>query len=299
MIRTARSAPITVVVLAMLALATTPASGGGPIVVRRTAADEQRGAGTTGYVAWQQDSEASDGRTSVFVRPRGERTFRVNSERSQAYMGGFDGTTLVYQRRRGQRSDIKLYDVETRTRFDPPAEINTNRWEYWPTLSGEHFLFGRLHEGRDRVILFDAEEGTTKILARGRRECCFLQPGQVNGRFAVWARWKPSTCNVFVYDISTETTTRIPNPRDRCNFAPSVARDGTVYYGRSNRDCGENSRLMRRDPDRTTQVLVDFAPGRDFGASYVLARSSANHVFFDPGPCGGDADIKKIVDPTG
>lgn len=296
--RPIRFVALSAAALSLLTLISTPAVAGQPNAIRNTPANELRGAGTDGYVAWQQNP-ADGGRSNVFVKPDGEAKFRVNPERAQGYMGGFDGTTLAYQHRLRGQSNIKLFDVVTRDRSNPPSGINTERWEYWPTLSDDHYLFGRLApSGVDQVILFDERMGSQTVLAETNRDCCAMYPGQVNGDYAVWAKWTPSQCNVFVHQVSTEATTRLPNPNAQCQYGPSVASDGTVYYGRSGPECGQNAKLIRRDPEGTTEVLVAFGQGRDFLGSYVHEDGASNHVFYDPGPCVGDQNIFKIIDPT-
>lgn len=90
------------------------------------------------YLAWQQNTRQHPSHYDVFARPMaGGAKFKVNARKTQGANGGIDGTRLVYQQFNGKRSDLKFFDLSTRTRTPPPAGVNTDQWEYWPSLSGD------------------------------------------------------------------------------------------------------------------------------------------------------------------
>ena len=73
--------------------------------------------------------------------------------------------------------------------------------------------------------------------------------------------------------------------------------DGTVYFGRSSKACGENAQLISRQLDGTETVLYEFPTGRDFGYSFAVDNSNnTTDVYFDGGKCRGSdfADILKL-----
>ncbi len=72
-------------------------------------------------------------------------------------------------------------------------------------------------------------------------------------------------CQVFRYTISSDRILRVPNP-NAYQYAPSVSRDGTVYFARSGSACGANVRLLRyrglRSPRTSTGFpWADLPPG--------------------------------------
>ena len=141
-----------------------------------------------------------------------------------------DGGILVYQQFKKSKSDIKLFDIASRTRINPPGGVNTKKnWEYWPTISGNRILYGRLMDNRARkLILFDMSDGSRKVLDSTTSPDAFLAPGQISGNYAVWHKCPAKgPCDVFRHEISTGTTDQLPNPNDRYLRAASVGPGGT------------------------------------------------------------------------
>ena len=177
------------------------------IAVKATPAFELTpGTGGGTYFAWTRGSRS---RLLLQSGP-GQPTFQVNAS-GRAWAGSIDGTTFVYQLDRGSNSDIRLMDVVSHVR-SAPAGINTSRWEWHPTVSGDWILFGRerLDPNRWRVFLHNTSTSQTiplaDVLGKGTR----ADPGQVSGDYAVWDQCADHVCNVFRYQISTGQTTKIP-----------------------------------------------------------------------------------------
>lgn len=294
-------------VVSLMVVATAAGAAVAPTPVIATRLDERLPAVSADYIAWQQNSRAHPKHYDVYVQPLGGQGSKVNAARTEATTGGIDGATLVYQEFRNKlsASDVKLFDLTTATRSDPPTGVNTEDWEYRPSISGDWLLFGRhaIGSGDDTVVLFDLTTGESQTLAESSGNKRELWPDQVNGTFAVWhtAVLKDAelvSCEVFVYDIAVGTTTQIPNRNHRCQYAASVTATGTVYYGRSGMGCGLSVMLMSYPPGGPATTLVSLPRGTDFYSSYaVTASDGTTSVFYDPAPCGGAADIYEVAVP--
>jgi hypothetical protein len=262
---------------------------------------ENEPAASASYLAWSQNSAAHPNQFNAYARPWGGPKFRVNALHTQGEMGGIDGTTLVYQQEVPSRgvSDLKLFDLSSHQRTNPPAGVNTTSWEYWPSISGEWLLFGRiLSSGKSKVILFNRLTHQSRTLASTSTANPFLGPDQVNGDFAVWERFTRSACDVFRYTISSQTTMRIPNPNSKCQYASSVTADGTVYFMRSGFDCGLNVSLrVWVEPQTTTTALVSLPKGRDVLDTYAVSNENGSTtIFYDRGSCHtGLQDILEVT----
>jgi hypothetical protein len=287
-----------------------------PEPVRATEAWEWNPAASADYLAWAKITSTDPWRSDVWAKAYGDTPFRVNRKRVQANMGGIDGTTLVYQQYDGgspyeqyggTTSDIFFFDLATKDRSRAPDKVNTARWEYMPSLSGDWLLFARAYRnGDDKVLLYDIatdELRTLAVITGSRRH---LWWGQVNGNYAVWEEWTGARDAVFLYDIAADTTARIPNPNDKRLGGPSVNPAGTVFYRRAGgtaADCGLNVRLMAYPIGGPAETLFSFRSGRDFDTSFALDNGDGTtDVFYDPFRCGKgrglfvlDRDIYKVT----
>jgi uncharacterized repeat protein (TIGR02543 family) len=277
------------------------ASAAPELLLGRGRFGEYQGVRGEDFLAWQQNSRKHPGQYDVLARPiTGGDAFKVNAPDTNGANGGIDGDLLVYQQYDRGRSDIKFFDLRTKDRTSPPAGVNTRRWEYWPTMSGQWLLFGRLAgDGSREIILYDlSTRDATKLDEVGRRDT-FLEPGQVNGDYAVWSRCTPGTkCNVILYNIVDGLKTRIPNPGG-FQYAPSVSSDGTVTFARSASGCGNRVRLLSYPLDGPATVLWRVPSGGDVGTTrvYVNARGDAT-LYFDNFACGQPAasDVWQILE---
>jgi len=277
------------------------ASAAPELLLGRNRFGEYQGVRGEEYLAWQQNTRKHPGRYDVFARPMaGGDAFRVNAAGTDGANGGIEGDLLVYQQFDRGRSDLKFFDLRTKERTSPPAGVNTRRWEYWPSMSGQWLLFGRLAgDGSREIILYDlSTRDATKLDDVGRRDT-FLEPGQVNGDYAVWSRCTPGTkCNVILYNIVDGLKTRIPNPGG-FQYAPSVSSDGTVTFARSASGCGNRVRLLSYPLDGPATVLWRVPSGGDVGTTrvYVNARGDAT-LYFDNFACGQPAasDVWQILE---
>jgi hypothetical protein len=287
------------VAMAMLVAAAGPARAATQIAVKATPAFEQvPGTGGGTYFAWTRG-----GRARLFIQSApGQPAFQVNGSRSRAFSGSIDGTTFVYQLARGGNSDIRSMDVVSHAR-SAPTGINTPRWEWHPTVSGDWILFGReaIARHRWRVLLHNATTHQTITLADVQGRAARADPGQVSGDYAVWDRCAHHVCNVYRYQISTHQTTRIPNTlTGRLQYFPSATSTGTVYFAHSGDGCGRNVKLIEWVEGQPLNVLAQFGPGRDITSTTqtVPDQVAGTDVYFDKFSCrDGESDIYEIVVP--
>jgi len=268
--------------------ATTP-----EIILGRPRVGEYQPVRGGGWIAWQQNTRRRPRHYDVFARPvDGGSKFRVNAPATNGANGDIEGDLLVYQQFEQGRSGLRFFDLATRHRSNPPNGINTEHWEYWPSMSGRWLLFGRLQEnGTRRVILFDLSTGVAKRLARVRGEDAFLAPGQVSEDWAVWYRCPSgSPCNVVRYQISTGESDVIANLHGLKHHSPSVDSDGTVYYALGRGRCGNRVRLIRQPLDGPSETLWRLPNGDDIGRTHTQVRPRGNTILYDHFSCDQPAE---------
>jgi hypothetical protein len=290
----------------VLTVSVSPAAAAEDVVA--TSAREMDPAASTTHIAWSVDTRRGQ---NLYAKPFDGARLRVNAQGMNGGMGGIDGTILVYQEYIHEPdpiSDLHFLDLESGSRSDPPAAVNTDDWEHSPGLSGDHLLFGRerLRNGDQLIILFDLVSERSMTLASFALGNRFLRVGQVNGNFATWARdtWRGDqlrSCDVFVHDIAADKTSRVPNRNGKCQYAPSVDASGTVYFGRSGFGCGANPAIMRYPVGGNVQRVEALGAGTDFANSFAVDNGDGTTtIYFDPGRCdrtGGipEQDIQKVV----
>src|SRR6478672_13895405 len=93
------------------------------------------------YLAYDQSRPGHPNQFDVYVKPAGVRRFKVNT-RGHAFGGGIDGTTMIYQSVLGGQSNLRLFNLATHAR-SAPAGVNTKRWEWLPSISGDWILYGQ------------------------------------------------------------------------------------------------------------------------------------------------------------
>ena len=225
---------------------------------------------------------------TVFLRHGSEKPMRISPPGVPAASGGMDKSTLVVQVVRNGQSDLLLYDLKTHRLREPPHGINTRAWEWRGSISGSRLLFGRFN-GVDtyEIVLADLSTGPELILDSVRGHGAYAEPGQVNGRYAVWAGCPDNFCSIYRYDIRTGSRLRVPGDYRHVSYAPSVAASGDVYYGYALRGCGSAVQLRRFRPGAGSRVLRTLAAGYDFrftntdGRSVVFDRVSCSQDNFD------------------
>lgn len=295
-----------VAALAVCALVVVPAALAlSQIAVRTTRATEIEPTAAPGYLAWSQNSAAHPNRFNVFVKRGGASPARVNPSGSTAFLwgGAIEGDTMVYSQfaRGAGTADLKLFNLVTRVRANPPAGVNTRFSENGASLSNEWLLFRRTSfaTSTERIILHNVVTHDARLLAvtRGR---AYAQPGNVAGDWATWF-----TCTTFAhcrahrYNIPAKTQVAVPNPSSRSQYAVSVTDAGTVYFAESgNVNCGAGRGLWRFRQG-TRARLFAFGSNQDPAVSFPLVNADGStSVFYDRFSCRtGASDLYKVVDP--
>jgi hypothetical protein len=271
--------------------------------VRTTTAYEIEPAGAPGALAWAQASRSRPNAFAVFAR-RGGSTFRVSRSGRRAFVwgGAIDGTRLVYSEFGGPTANLWFFDLVTKQRSSPPPGVNSPVSENGASRSGDWLLFRRTRfsTSTERIVLRNVVTDEERLLATAVGSK-YAQPGNVAGDYATWIRCPTfRTCRAFLYRISTETTTAVPNPNRRSQYAVSTTPAGTVYFAEStNIDCGVGRRLLRFRAG-VRRLLVIFGPRQDPAVtSPVLNANGSTTVFYDRFNCRtGASNLYKVVDPS-
>jgi hypothetical protein len=285
--RTGRSFVCLLVLAIWVATASTVHAAPPEVILDRPRVGEYQPVRGSGWLVWQQNTVDRPRHYDLFARPvDGGSKRKINEPGTSGANGDIEDGVLVYQQFERRRSGLRLFDLTTGERTILRA-VNTEHWEYWPSMSGTHLLFGRFHKnGTRRVILFDLATGDSKRLAKIRGADAFLAPGQVNGDWAVWYRCpNESECNVVRYHIPTGESEVLPNSGGR-QHAPSVGRRGTVFYARAGSDCGRRVRIIRRPLDGPAEELWRLPNGDDIARSHVQSRRRGTTILYDHFSCG-------------
>jgi len=294
---------VTAAIVAVLLL-TVPALGAATGVIS-TKADEYNPAANTTYVSWNLWT----GKHALIYAKllSGGTKFRINAAGTEAYNGSIDPTTsmLTYQQyvpSKG-RSDVYQFDLSTKKRSKLGKPVSTDRWEYEPVATGNYVMWARYYRNADRkIFLLNTSTHDVTTLASSSGSHVGLDPSQVNGNYAVWTRSEvrkhvPVSCNVFLYDIVNDTTTKIDNPNTKCQYSPAVNPTGTVYFARSGWGCGKNTVLRQLPLGGSVSNIVNLPDGHDITSLYAVDTGGTTDVYYDPYRCGHQADIVKVNEP--
>jgi hypothetical protein len=273
-----------------------------PVVA--TAADESSPAAGPGWIAWTRGSTPGPvivlALGTVEIRREGGRARRVGPPGVLSAAGGGDARTLAIQQVRGGSSDLELYDVASGKLRDPPRGVNTREWEWRGEISGRWLLFGRVDFGRQlyRVVLHDLATGRERVLAAVSGHGAYAEPGQLNGRFAVWASCPDNACTIYRLRIGDRRPIRVPGPLyGAAAYAASVSRTGVVYYAKGLLGCGRQVRIMRFAPGRPPRVVAALPPGYDLRFTTAADSPDATRILYDRVRCATKrSDIYEIDD---
>jgi hypothetical protein len=223
----------------------------------------------------------------VFVQQAGGRPVRINPPGTSGITGGLDRGRIVYQELDGHGSHLRLFDLRSRRFLSLPASLERLPGIVWkPTLSGRYLLFGRLRGGWD-ILLADLRSGRTILLQRNRAHAGYAVPGQVNGGFAVWTWCSEQACSIWEYTIRTGRRRLIPvgDVYRHGVEGPSVAPDGTVYYGKGGLTCGSDVVLFRYRAGKRSVAIAALPRGTDFQYSYAERLHGGVRLLFDRYDC--------------
>jgi hypothetical protein len=301
----------TTIVAWLIATAAWAAGPGTPVVA--TKANEFDAAGSAaGYTSYSSNSLANPSLYNAYLLTPAKKRIKLNAAKTLGYAGGIDGSTVVYQQISGSNSDIKLYDTTSKVRSNPPSGVNTRAWEWDPTISGNYLLFGRepssCSVNCQQVILFDTSTHTSTVVASVNFPAStkgVLFPGQVNGDYATWTfcHGKVWTCSTSVRQISTSTTTAIPNPTGKSDYYSGVTSDGTLYFAQgtpSSTGCFTGVKIIRDPSPYSSPVPIEaLGKGIDIYVHIfaVTETDSSTSLYYDRQVCSGKyySDIYKIA----
>lgn len=285
--------------LLLLFLATSASAATSITPIVQTNAIEWGPAAGTGGIAWNHYSKTHP---AVYA-DTGSGAFQVGPDSGMAWTGSIEGSILTFQRvDRWGASNIARYDLASMSNAPDPNHVNTKWWEYQPSASGDWVFFGRtnVNSGARRewrkLVLVNSTTGESRILTRGPRGATF-GPDQVNGNWAVWHECPQGGCVVYLYDILADSTLQIPQV-GHDQYDAAVAPDGTMYFLRSAAACGQNVRIIRREPSGVQTEIYAFPTGTDAGGLYLAQISAAQDLYFQQYTCASasDWDIYKIAD---
>jgi hypothetical protein len=262
--------------------------------------NEESPSAAPGEFAWVQNTRSHPHLYNVYAQNGRGARFRVNPAGTQGGLGaGIDGHTLVYTQLHGTKSSIRMFNLQTRRGVAPPAGVNTPAVEDEPSISGGWLLFHRLQRhaapGRasEQVLLRNLTTGATRTLATVK--CCagFLEAGQVNGDWAVWTQSVNGTrFNVWRYQISTRTTTLVPNPASKVHSAAAVNPNGTVYFEQSGPACGSAVTVEIFPVGGPVTAAGTLPAGIDLFHPFLYQHSPTDDFLFARIHCsGGAADV--------
>ena len=161
-------------------------------------------------------------------------------------------------------------------------------------------MFMRYLSPRDtrQIFLFNLVTHVKRKLVE-TRDGVYSQTGSVRGNYAVWTRCvRPAHCKTYLHDIAANSTTELPNPRGKSQYAASVTSDGTAYYAESaNIDCGRASASGAIPLAGPRERLISLRKGLDaIVASPVVNADTSVTVYFDRFVCrSGQSDIYKFT----
>jgi hypothetical protein len=278
-----------------------------PVKVKPNPIRENSSAVSAGSFAWAQSSAAHPFTFNLYAQgmsgglPAGN-AVRVNVTGSQGFPGGIDGDRLAYQQTVGRQSDIRYFNLATHHRSNPPPGVNTTSWEFSPTITPTWILFGRLTSTKSNIVLFNLSTRSARQLASitlNRSGTAFAAPGQVNGNYATYYACSPSArCHVWLYDISANEKTAVPQSSPSWDTAPAVSATGTVYWDRSGSGCGNGAALMEMPLGGSPTALHAMGKGYDLNYLQTYNDGSADQVFYTRVRCATSGeDIFKVAVP--
>lgn len=256
--------------------------------------------------AFTRSRPGNPNRYDAYAKEGANAPFKLNTA-GQGWTGGINYPLVAYQQVASGQSNIFLYNLSDDTRPLTPVGVNTGKWEWHPTISGDWLLYGRDNNSTptQRVVLHNRNTHDERLLSKITKASHYLQADQVNGNWATYTRCRPR-CNVVRFDIARSTSMALGKPvttRPRHQYAGAVTSTGAVYLIRSGPNCGQKVKIVRYDDahgDPALGTVVGALPS-GFDIAFTFARVNAGgsvDVFYDRVKCStGRFDIYKVTDP--
>jgi hypothetical protein len=213
---------------------------------------------------------------------------RVNPAGTFAETGDISGGRLYFQLIRRNRSSIATFDLATRRIAVLPRFVNQVRWAWRPSVSGRWLLFGEIDyaAGRYAIVAADLRAHARRVVAAVAGHAAYAAPGQVNGEWATWTACPGNKCNVHRLNLRTGVEASAPGASvvGLLRYGPSVAPDGTVYFGQSTTVCGA-SKILRWSRSNSLETVATLPDGTGFQYSYVSAAPGRTRLLYDAVAC--------------
>jgi hypothetical protein len=258
------------------------------------------------FLGFSRNANGKPNHFDVYVKEPALAAVKVNP-RGQGFAGGFDGSTFVYQALYQGRSNLRLFNAASGAFLpNPSAKVNTDQWEWRPTISGNHLLFSRFNPDAagitDRIVLANTATDEVKLIDKQERnKPRYLIAGQVNGDWAVWESQLFGTekLNVRLHRISTANREILPLRRGRVQYAPSVNSAGDVFYVRSKPGCGLAVVIRMHARAGTDSVVTTVPRGFDVFKTYAVDQPAGGvTVYYDVFNCATHGiDVCKVTVP--
>jgi hypothetical protein len=269
-------------------------AGASPTPVVNTPAIDWESTRAPGFLAYTQNSAGRPNHFDLYVKADAAPRWRTTTNATSGAHPGIElgnshlGDAVVWSRGRRDAWDLAFTDLTTRDPIPVPSGINTNRAEREPSISGDHLLFARGPRSgapyADTVILYDLATDTKRVLDSTDRG--LVNAGWVSGDYAVWQKCPGTFCSIWRYQISTDTTLRLPADVPVV-YSPAVTGDGTVFYVRSGFSCGQHTKIVKVSDDGTTkQTVYSFPDGVDATDLFAYPNDSKTvDVYLSRVPC--------------
>jgi hypothetical protein len=303
--RLARRSPTVFALVMSLVLVASVAHAGAlvPDPVKTGARYQFGGTGNADYFAWTQDVAGSNG-WDLWVDPVVGSNFQVDGA-GLGFADAVDQGTpnLAWQHIKHNRSDVKLFNMATKTNVPLPSGINTSGWEWGAGVFGSTFTFSRTTSKAFKLYLVTdlATGDKIKFATIDRAKVDIYGPPRLYGNWIVWSTISAHGWKAYRYDISNDLIRKIPNPLGKFYYAPSVDVTGNVYFIRSGNGCGASLRLMKWDGNPVDNPIVtySFDSGIDVNYTSVYDDGLGNvKVFVDFVDCSSfNSDIYSFTNP--
>ena len=167
--------------------------------------------------------------------------WRIGDERTTLGSVDLDGSladSVWFIRHPYGNGKVARYNLRRQAISVAPKEVNARGPVTEMSASGDHLAFRTYLpiDGRGKLYVYDLRTGALRTITVYDER--FIQGGQVNGDYVVFARCR-GLCAIYRYRISTRTTRQITNRIGSLRLtSPAVLSDGTVYYVKGYNDCG-------------------------------------------------------------